>query len=139
MKQLLTKISHPLDVKIKKVDTEGTFNLSNGKITDFCCEKEDEGISSIILEMDPDTCFNYIEIVPGSNIIFPENFRIEFSDDKLVWEPLLQETGFSNSGKKTGRWHFPLTSSTFVKLVARLGKSEKKMTFKCLSIRIFIS
>lgn len=145
MSQDLVRISHPKFIFPIQVHSSGLQEWNQGaSILSFLDEKDNEGFSSITMELDPSNChFNRIEIYPmlGEEDYFPDRFRIEISQDGKYWEPIIQESGFRRSRLSFASWNFSLTSSRFIKFVARRNRKTNSGKFKTAlgEIKIMIS
>lgn len=50
--------------------------------------------------------------------------------DGIVWEPILQETGFKRLNQKTGQWNFSLVQAKFLKLVGQVSEKDNSGKYK---------
>jgi hypothetical protein len=122
MKDNLIRVSHPYSLPIRSVKTTGQYEVKNDEFVSFFEERDQVGLSSIILEFDKPVFFNGIELLPGKEGLdyFPDSFRFELSHDGKYWEPILQESAFRKSFKTSAKWLFSLTSARYVKFVSKI-------------------
>ncbi|PJZ70943.1 carbohydrate-binding protein [Leptospira perolatii] len=120
------RISHPQPVKIKEVRTKGTYDLKEGKLLGFSESLDAPGVSVLTLSLGEDSCFNQIRLHSSESIasFFPDTFRFEISLDGKIWEPILQEAGFSRLNRKIGQWNFSLVQARFLKLVSKVSVKD---------------
>ncbi|TGK38370.1 carbohydrate-binding protein [Leptospira gomenensis] len=126
------RISHPGPVKIREIKSSGTFELKEGKLLRYFESKSSPGISVITLSLDGAASLNQIRLHsnPQELAFFPDTFRFEISMDGIVWEPILQETGFRRLNQKAGQWNFSLVQARFLKLISKVGEKDNSGNYK---------
>ncbi|EMJ46485.1 discoidin domain-containing protein [Leptospira santarosai] len=126
------RISHPDLIKIREVKSSGTCDLKEGKLLRYFETKSSPGISVLILEFEDISSLNQIRLHSNSQEIafFPDTFRFDISMDGIVWEPILQETGFKHLNQKTGQWNFSLVQAKFLKLVSQVSEKDNSGKYK---------
>ncbi|MBE8388450.1 hypothetical protein IQC45_20965, partial [Leptospira interrogans serovar Pomona] len=107
------RISHPDLIKIHEVKSSGVYDLKEGKLLHYFETKSSPGISVLILQFENVSNLNQIRLHSNPQEInfFPDTFRFDISMDGIVWEPILQETGFRRLNQKTGQWNFSLVQA----------------------------
>ncbi|PJZ55367.1 discoidin domain-containing protein [Leptospira barantonii] len=126
------RISHPGLIKIREIKSSGTYDLKEGKLLRYSETKDSPGISSLTLHFDGISSLNQIRLHSNSQEIafFPDTFRFEISTDGIVWEPILQETGFRRLNQKTGQWNFSLVQAKFLKLISQVSEKDSAGKYK---------
>ncbi|AAS72032.1 discoidin domain-containing protein [Leptospira interrogans] len=126
------RISHPDLIKIREIKSTGTYDLKDGKLLRYSEIKNSPGISSLTLHFDSVSSLNQIRLHSNSQEIafFPDTFRFEISMDGIVWEPILQETGFKRLNQKTGQWNFSLVQAKYLKLISQVSEKDNSGKYK---------
>ncbi|MCH1913777.1 discoidin domain-containing protein [Leptospira noguchii] len=126
------RISHPGLIKIREIKSAGTYDLKDGKLLRYSEVKNSPGISSLTLHFESISSLNQIRLHSNSQEIafFPDTFRFEISMDGIVWEPILQETGFKRLNQKTGQWNFSLVQAKYLKLISQISEKDNLGKYK---------
>ncbi|EMY78585.1 F5/8 type C domain protein [Leptospira weilii serovar Ranarum str. ICFT] len=126
------RISHPGLIKIREIKSTGTYDLKEGKLLRYTETKSSPGISALTLHFEEISSLNQIRL--HSNLqeasFFPDTFRFEISMDGIVWEPILQETGFKRLNQKTGQWNFSLVQAKYLKLIGQVSEKDGSGKYK---------
>ncbi|MBM9499821.1 discoidin domain-containing protein [Leptospira sp. 201903071] len=126
------RISHPGPLKIREIKSSGTYDLKEGKLLRYNETKDSPGISALTLHLDGISSLNQIRLHsnPQEVAFFPDTFRFEISMDGIVWEPILQETGFRRLNQKVGQWNFSLVQAKFLKLISQVSEKDGSGKYK---------
>ncbi|XDD52266.1 discoidin domain-containing protein [Leptospira sp. WS92.C1] len=126
------RISHPGFVKIREIRSSGTYDLKEGKLLRYFETKDSPGISALTLHLEGISSLNQIRLYsnPQEIAFFPDTFRFEISMDGIVWEPILQETGFRRLNQKIGEWNFSLVQAKYLKLISQVSEKDSSGKYK---------
>ncbi|MCB1173055.1 MAG: discoidin domain-containing protein [Leptospiraceae bacterium] len=116
----VTRISHPQVIDFTHWSAPGQSEFEKGRLLNWTGEESERPeLIACVATFDGPRSFNSISIARHQDLprLFPETFRFEISIDGHIWEPLLQESSFSNSGKKEHQWHFTLVHARYIKFL----------------------
>ncbi|HMV77175.1 MAG TPA: discoidin domain-containing protein [Leptospiraceae bacterium] len=126
------RISHQSEVNVKTVQTKGSYDLSKGKLVNFLEESSAPVVASFTLVFENASSFNYISYnsLEKMEEFLPDTFRIEISDDGVIWESIIKEYDYTRSGKKSCHWSFPMITAKYLKLVSKMSRKDKNGNYK---------
>lgn len=112
---MATRISHPSIHPFFEVRATGNVVIEEGSLNNWDDSISKNATTLIGVFAEP-IYFNQIRLTQGSESrLFPTTFRFEISNDGLLWEPILKETGFKLDGQ-FAQWIFPLIQAQYIKM-----------------------
>jgi hypothetical protein len=126
------RISHPLQINYNFFKSEAQVDFANKKINSYIETSPTPGISVLNIEFDKFSYFNCIQFdaIEKEIDFMPNTFRIEISNDGIVWEPIIKEYEYSKVNKKQCKWNFSMISASFLKIVVKFNRKDKDANYK---------
>lgn len=123
------RISHPEQMLFSHWSAPGKTVENSGRILSWISEKNNSpNLISCVAGFDNVRYFNSLQIDAHKEhrAFFPSTFRIDISNDGIVWEPIIGESDLKIEEGTGAKWNFSLIAARYIKFLVLTDKTDEQ-------------